>query len=203
MEVRVGVGMGERVQPGVVEAFFCRGSLPVHTNTITLQMSGNSSMVYISSGRPGSSDSPRSVLRHWLYRLFIGNHQKLPLAVWNFPISPLGEPSAYLIKTHYPVESNDTDSIAMYKVAVRARLHEKQPQEKKKKRKKLSSSLFLMKWASLTNFSRKEVSSRSTDVKRLNHTRSPRPKRTCFREPDSHPCCANHIKAMLKSEVSR
>lgn len=42
VEVRVGVGMGERVQPGVVEAFFCRGSLPVHTNTITLQMSGNS-----------------------------------------------------------------------------------------------------------------------------------------------------------------
>lgn len=56
MEVRVGVGMGERVQPGVVEAFFCCGSLPVHTNTITLWMSGNSRRVYITDGLPGSSD---------------------------------------------------------------------------------------------------------------------------------------------------
>lgn len=57
VEVRVGVGMGEWVQPGVVEAFFCRGSLPVHTNTITLRMSGNSWIVYITNGLPGSSDS--------------------------------------------------------------------------------------------------------------------------------------------------
>lgn len=56
VEVRVRVGMGERVQPGVVEAFFCCGSLPVHTNTITLWMSGNSRRVYITDGLPGSSD---------------------------------------------------------------------------------------------------------------------------------------------------
>lgn len=57
VEVRVGVGMGEGVQPGVVEAFFCRGSLPVQTNTITVRMSGNSRRVYITGGLPGSSDS--------------------------------------------------------------------------------------------------------------------------------------------------
>lgn len=56
MEVRVGVGVRERVQPGVVEAFFCRGSLPVHTNTITRRMSGNSRRVNITDGLPGSSD---------------------------------------------------------------------------------------------------------------------------------------------------
>lgn len=42
MEVLVGV------EPGVAEAFFCCGSLPVHTNTITHWMSGNSWRVYIS-----------------------------------------------------------------------------------------------------------------------------------------------------------
>lgn len=57
VEVRVRVRVGERVQPGVVEAFFCRGSLPVHTNTITLWMRGNSRTVYITDGLPGSSDS--------------------------------------------------------------------------------------------------------------------------------------------------
>lgn len=48
-----GEGRGERVQPGVVEAFLGRGSLPAHTNTITPQMSGNSWMVYTSGGSPG------------------------------------------------------------------------------------------------------------------------------------------------------
>ena len=56
MEVGVGVGMRERVQPGVVEAFLCRGSLPVHTNTITRRMRGNSRRVNITDGLPGSSD---------------------------------------------------------------------------------------------------------------------------------------------------
>lgn len=51
------MGMGQRVQPGVFEAFFCRGSLPVHTNTITLWMSGNSLRVYITNASPGSSNS--------------------------------------------------------------------------------------------------------------------------------------------------
>lgn len=36
VEVRVRVRVGERVQPGVGEAFFCRRSLPANTNTKTL-----------------------------------------------------------------------------------------------------------------------------------------------------------------------
>lgn len=55
VKVRVGVGIG--VQPGVIEAFFCCGPLPVHTNTITLCMSGNSRRVYITDGLLGSSHS--------------------------------------------------------------------------------------------------------------------------------------------------
>lgn len=57
MEVRVGMRMGVRVQPGVGEGFFCCSSLPVHTNTITHWMSGNSWGVYITRGLPGFSDS--------------------------------------------------------------------------------------------------------------------------------------------------
>lgn len=80
MEVRMGVGMGERVQPGVVEAFFCSGSLPVHTNTITLWMSGNSRRVYITDGLPGSSDSlnPFSCKRQAYYFSTFGleNHKR-------------------------------------------------------------------------------------------------------------------------------
>lgn len=49
--------MGVGVQPGVVEAFFCCSSLPVHTNTITHWMSGNSWRVYITRGLPGFFDS--------------------------------------------------------------------------------------------------------------------------------------------------
>lgn len=63
MEVRVGVGMWERVQPGVFEAFLCCGSFPVHTNTITPWMSGNSQRVYITNALPGSSNSLNLLLR--------------------------------------------------------------------------------------------------------------------------------------------
>lgn len=60
----MGVGVREWVQPGVAEAFFCRGSFPAHTDTITVRMCGKKSRrVYISSrSNPDpllNSSSPR------------------------------------------------------------------------------------------------------------------------------------------------